>query len=244
MNLKALVECIHELQQDSEAQSTFRSVFSTRLTPTLLRGLGLRASPRRRGGCPELEFDTQMPKGLLGEGKAQALLAKAGGEETVYARPKLPKLDRAPAGVQSFTRSQALAALGGGDKFKSVGGGRYIKVTRAILADVDTPPPRPEQSEEERKRARKRSRYTMDIQDAGERGRSADKAKKRRMEEVYLKHQQSTKKRKAEATARKEREDERARAKTFGRRSKLGALKRITQKAKEKKAGLPARKKK
>ena len=177
MNLKTLVECIHELQQDSEAQSTFRSVFSTRLTPTLLRGLGLRASPRRRGGCPELEFDTQMPKGLLGEGKAQALLAKAGGEETVYARPKL---DRAPAGVQSFTRSQALAALGGGDKFKSVGGGRYIKVTRAILADVDTPPPRPEPSEEERKRARKRSRFLTEIQDAGERGRSADEAKKRR----------------------------------------------------------------
>ena len=184
-----------------------------------------------------------MPETVLGEGKAQALLAEAGSEQ-FYARPKLPKLDRAPAGVQSFTRSQALAALGGGDKFKSVGGGRYIKVTRAILADVDTPPPRPEQSEEERKRARKRSSFLLEIQNAGERGRSAAEAKKRRIGEVYLKHQQSTKKRKAEATARKEREDERARAKTFGRRSKLGALKRITQKAKEKKAGLPARKKK
>ena len=248
MNLKALVECIHELQQDSEAQSTFRSVFSTRLTPTLLRGLGLRASPRRRGGCPELEFDTQMPKGLLGEGKAQALLAKAGGEETVYARPKLPKLDRAPAGVRPFTRSEALAALGGGGAYtyKSVGGGLYAKVTRAILAEVDKPPePTPE---EKRKRAQRRRNH-LSRENAAATARSVADAKKKATEAVTRAHNQATRERqKQEVEAIAERHVQKAIAKSkkrvnllMQRGKKLAKLKSMGS-AQKKKA--KARKKK
>ena len=215
----------------SEAQPTFQSVFSTRLTPTLLRGLGLSASPRRSGGSPELEFDPKMSDGLLGEGKAQTLLAKAGGEK-LYARPKL---DRSPAGVRPFTRSQALDALGRGDEFKckSVGGALYVRVTRAILADVDTPPARPEPPSRGRKRASVGSGRAMDADVAM----SAENVKKRKSEEAVRELQQRRKKEKAEekATATSESKDRQVQQ-IIRKASKLGKLRSMTAKRKKEEA--------
>ena len=234
----------------SEAQSTFRSVCGTHSDTASRSGSGgLSASPRRCGDSPGLAFKPAMPETVLGEGKAQALLAEAGSEQ-FYARPKLPKLDRAPAGVRPFTRSEALAALGGGGAYtyKSVGGGLYATVTRAILAEVDKPPePTPE---EKRKRAQRR-RHHLSRENAAETARSVADAKKKTTEARTRAFNQATRERqKQEAEAIADRHVQKAIAKSKtranllmqrGRGKKLAKLKSMGS-AQKKKA--KARKKK
>ena len=232
----------------SEAQSTFRSVCGTHSDTASRSGSGgLSASPRRHGDSPGLAFKPDMPETVLGEGKAQALLAEAGSEQ-FYARPKLPKLDRAPAGVRPFTRSEALAALGGGGAYtyKSVGGGLYAKVTRAILAEVDKPPePTPE---EKRKRAQRRRNH-LSRENAAATARSVADAKKKATEAVTRAHNQATRERqKQEVEAIAERHVQKAIAKSkkrvnllMQRGKKLAKLKSMGS-AQKKKA--KARKKK